>query len=68
MRTTLTLDDDVAAAIERLRQTREASFEDLVNEALRRGLKEMAEPRKTREPRSARGRSRSGLRSSASTM
>lgn len=50
MRTTLTLDDDVAAAIERLRQTREASFKDLVNEALRRGLKEMAEPRKTREP------------------
>ena len=50
MRTTLTLDDDVAAAIERLRQAREASFKDLVNEALRRGLKEMAEPRKTREP------------------
>ena len=50
MRTTLTLDDDVAAAIERLRQAREASFKDLVNEALRRGLREMAEPRKTREP------------------
>lgn len=50
MRTTLTLDDDVAAAIERLRQAREASFKDLVNDALRRGLKEMAAPRKTREP------------------
>jgi hypothetical protein len=41
MRTTLTLDDDVAAALERLRKTCNASLKDLVNEALRRGLKEM---------------------------
>jgi Ribbon-helix-helix protein, copG family len=38
MRTTLTLDDDVAAALERLRKSRDASLKDLVNEALRRGL------------------------------
>jgi hypothetical protein len=41
MRTTLTLDDDVAAVLERLRKSRDASLKDLVNEALRRGLKDM---------------------------
>ncbi|MCC6610249.1 MAG: ribbon-helix-helix protein, CopG family [Burkholderiales bacterium] len=41
MRTTLSLDDDVAAALERLRKARDESFKDLVNEALRRGLKDM---------------------------
>ena len=49
MRTTLTLDDDVAAVLERLHQSRDASFEQLVNEALRRGLKEMTGPPKRRE-------------------
>src|SRR6516164_6557091 len=42
MRTTLTLDDDVAAILERLRKSRDASLKDLVNEALRRGLKDMS--------------------------
>ena len=41
MRTTLTLDDDVAAALERLRKTRNIGFKALVNEALREGLKQM---------------------------
>jgi metal-responsive CopG/Arc/MetJ family transcriptional regulator len=41
MRTTLSLDDDVAAALERLRNEREASFKELVNEALRHGLRQM---------------------------
>jgi Arc/MetJ family transcription regulator len=50
MRTTLTLDDDVVAAIERLRKTRDASLKDLVNEALRRGLKEMSARPKRRKP------------------
>ena len=50
MRTTLTLDDDVVAALERLRKTRGASLKDLVNEALRRGLKEMNARPKPREP------------------
>lgn len=50
MRTTLTLDDDVVAALERLRKTRGASLKDLVNEALRRGLREMAVRPKRREP------------------
>jgi predicted CopG family antitoxin len=50
MRTTLTVDDDVAAMLERLRKTREQSFKDLVNEALRRGLKQMDAQSKRREP------------------
>ncbi len=51
MRTTLTLDDDVAAALDRLRKTRKASLKDLVNEVLRWGLKEMMRARpKRREP------------------
>jgi len=50
MRTTLTIDDDVAAMLEQTRRRRAASFKDLVNEALRRGLQEMAARPK---PRSA---------------
>ena len=49
MRTTLSLDDDVAAAIERLRKSGEASLKELVNEALRQGLRQM--DRKQRRPR-----------------
>ncbi len=41
MRTTLTLDDDVAAALERLRRSRRIGLKRLVNEALRRGLNDM---------------------------
>ena len=48
MRTTLTLDDDVAAILERLRKSRDTSLEDLVNEALRRGLKDMISRTKRR--------------------
>jgi hypothetical protein len=48
MRTTLTLDDDVAAILERLRRSRDASLKDLVNEALRRGLKDMTTRTKRR--------------------
>jgi hypothetical protein len=55
MRTTLTLDDDVAAALERLRRSREASLKDLVNEALRRGLREMNARPKRGEPFRTRG-------------
>jgi hypothetical protein len=41
MRTTLTLDDDVAAALERLRRTRRTGLKALVNEVLREGLRQM---------------------------
>jgi hypothetical protein len=39
MRTTLTLDKDVAAIVERLRRTRRQSLKAVINEALREGLK-----------------------------
>jgi hypothetical protein len=42
MRTTLTLDDDVANLLERVRKARKARLKDIVNEALRRGLHQMA--------------------------
>lgn len=44
MRTTLTLDKDVAIALERLRKARKASLKKIVNEALRQGLTRMAAP------------------------
>lgn len=44
MRTTLTLDDDVAAALERLRKARKLSLKAAVNETLRRGLAQMSAP------------------------
>jgi hypothetical protein len=39
MRTTLTIDDDVAVMLEQLRKKRGAGLKELVNEALRRGLR-----------------------------
>ena len=44
MRTTLTLDPDVAALLERVRAARDASLKQVVNEALREGLKQMQSP------------------------
>lgn len=44
MRTTLTLDKDVAVALERLRRARKASLKAVVNEALRQGLGRMTAP------------------------
>lgn len=44
MRTTLTLEKDVAIALEPLRKARKASLKAVVNEALRRGLGRMAGP------------------------
>ncbi len=44
MRTTLSLDDDVAALIERARSRRDLSLKEVVNEALRRGLRQMETP------------------------
>jgi hypothetical protein len=49
MRTTLTLDDDVAVALERLRRARDASLKDIVNDALRRGLSDLATRPQMRE-------------------
>jgi len=49
MRTTLTLDDDVAARLERLRRDRDESLKDVVNDALRRGLDELTRRPQQRE-------------------
>ena len=50
MRTTLTIDDDIAAEISRLRRTRDVSLKDLVNGALRRGLRDIGTAPKPKEP------------------
>jgi len=50
LRTTLTLDKDVAAVIERLRTTRDESMKSLINEALREGLKQLEAPRRKKAP------------------
>ena len=50
MRTTLTLEPDVAAALQRLSAEREMTWKELVNVALREGLHQLENPR----PRSAR--------------
>jgi hypothetical protein len=50
MRTTLTIDDDVAAALERLRKKRDASFKDIVNDVLRRGLRDVNSSLRRRKP------------------
>ena len=45
---TVTLDKDVAAMIERLRRSRGESLKNLVNAALREGLKQLESPRRKR--------------------
>jgi len=50
MRTTLTIDEDVAVRLERLRRERDLSLKEVVNDALRRGLREMTMPQKKRKP------------------
>lgn len=44
MRTTLTLDKDVAVALERVRRARKTSLKAVVNDALRQGLGRMTSP------------------------
>jgi len=44
VRTTLTLDDDVARLLERARRRRGSSLKQLVNEALREGLARLEAP------------------------
>ena len=49
MRTTLTLDDDVARLLERARKRRGVTLKQLVNEALREGLARLEAPRTPRK-------------------
>jgi hypothetical protein len=48
MRTTITLEDDVAASLKRLEKRRGVKFKTLVNEALREGIKCLMAPAKKR--------------------
>jgi hypothetical protein len=48
MRTTLTLDEDVAAAVRRLTRQLGRRFKDVVNEALRHGLPLLQQPPPTK--------------------
>jgi len=48
MRTTLTIEPDVAALLSRVQKVRKSGLKDTVNDALRRGLQEMVEGKKTR--------------------
>lgn len=50
MRTTLTLDPDVAAGLERLKESRGLSLKAAVNEALRHGLVALEAPTVPRSP------------------
>src|SRR4051812_17983632 len=45
MRTTLSLDEDVAAQLEAWRAKQKLTFKEAVNSALRRGLNELSRPR-----------------------
>jgi hypothetical protein len=49
VRTTLTLDDDVAQLLERVRKRRGETLKQLVNEALRAGLAQLEAPRTPRK-------------------
>lgn len=50
MRTTLTIDDDNAVRLERLRKERGVSIKEAVNDAIRTGLDQLEAPPKKREP------------------
>jgi hypothetical protein len=49
MRTTLSLDADVAALLNAVQGARKAKFKQVVNEALRRGLEQMLETPRRRK-------------------
>lgn len=50
MRTTLSLDEDVAALLARVQKARKVSLKQVVNEALRQGLRQMSSPTAPRQP------------------
>jgi len=50
MRTTLSLDDDVAVLLQQVRAAKQARLKTVVNEALRLGLQRMSAPAPRREP------------------
>lgn len=55
MRTTVNLDDDVAAAVARLRRERSVGLSEAVNELIRAGLSRRTQPRSFRQRTEALG-------------
>ena len=55
MRTTLSLDDDVAVRLAREQRKRRTSFKAIVNEVLRAGLEALDERKSARAPFSTKG-------------
>lgn len=49
MRTTLTLDKDLAIQLARIQRDRGTSFKEVVNEAIRHGLDQMTRPPRRRQ-------------------
>ncbi len=49
MRTTLTLDDDLAQRLQDMSRERDSAFKQVVNEAIRLGIDQMDRPVKARE-------------------
>ena len=50
MRTTLTIEDDVAKLLESVRRARNTSLKVIINDALRQGLRDMTKPPRRRKP------------------
>jgi hypothetical protein len=50
MRTTLTIEDDIAKLLESVRRKRNTSLKVVINEALRLGLKDKTKPARRRKP------------------
>jgi hypothetical protein len=50
MRTTLTIEDDVAKLLESIRKRRNTSLKVVINEALRQGLRDMTKPPRRGKP------------------
>jgi hypothetical protein len=50
MRTTVTLDDDIAAALQRLQKSRDLAMNEMINDVFR-GLKEMTRRKHTQSSR-----------------
>lgn len=69
MRTTLTIDPDVAIALERVREARSLTLKAAINDALRHGLRTMeAEAGSTREPYRMRTWNSGGMRVSVDSV
>lgn len=50
MRTTLTLEDDVAALLERVQKSKKIGLKEAINEALRNGFQQMLVPAQPAKP------------------